>query len=208
MESSYWERLRPALQAKGWSLQQLADNLGVSFQAVAKVRKGGAFGSSNNIKAAKVLGLNPEWLATGRGQREATDVLLRQVNSHMTPAVGVVAQTVSPSVFILPVRLTWDALMQSEDLPERFVLEAPDDALAPNLPRGTPVVFAKTSHARPGECVLVQDSRGQRYIRRFVQGVGGAFSAQALHDAYVSLDSARDGLRVLAVMEWRAERMV
>lgn len=98
--------------------------------------------------------------------------------------------------------------MQSKELPERFVVETPDDALAPNLPRGTAVVFERAGAAQPGECVLVQDSRGQRYMRRYVQGIGGAFTAQALHDAYVTLDSARDGLRVLAVMAWRAERRV
>jgi SOS-response transcriptional repressor LexA len=98
--------------------------------------------------------------------------------------------------------------MQTDDLPERFVVEVPDDSLAPNLARGTAVVFEKASAAQPGECVLVQDSRGARYVRRYVQGVGGSFTAQALNDAYVTLDSGRDGLQILAVMAWRAERRV
>lgn len=63
----YWSRLKPAMDSKGWGIQQLADAMGISFQAVAKVRDGGAFGSANNIKAAKLLGLNSVWLATGRG---------------------------------------------------------------------------------------------------------------------------------------------
>jgi len=59
--------MKPAVDKKGWSIQQLADAIGVSYQAVLKVRDGGAFGSKNNIKAAQVLGLDPVWLATGKG---------------------------------------------------------------------------------------------------------------------------------------------
>ncbi len=191
------------MESHGFTITQLAERLQVSFQAVAKVRDGGAFGSTNNIKAARLLGLNPEWLATGRGPMragESSQPLTTQV--YAQPLQGV------PSAFMLPVSITWETLMQSQELPERFVIEAPDDALAPNLPRGTAVVFACDVAAQPGDCVLVQDSRGARYMRRYVQGVGGAFAAHAINDAYVSLDSARDGLRVLAVMAWRAERRV
>lgn len=118
------------------------------------------------------------------------------------------AQDVSHRPFMLPESITWEQLMQTKELPERFVVETPDDALAPSLPRGTAVVFERAIAPQPGECVLVEDSRGARYMRRYVQGIGGAFAAQALNDAYVTLDSGRDGLRVLAVMAWRAERRV
>lgn len=204
MVSSYWSRLKPEMDARGLGIPQLAERLGISFQAVAKVRDGGAFGSANNIKAAKLLGLNPEWLATGKGPVRAGE------NSPPAAGTQLSAQAFQgvASAFILPVSVTWEQLMQSKELPERFVIEAPDEALTPSLPRGTSVVFERASTAQPGDCVLVQDSRGARYMRRYVQGVGGAFTAQAINDAYVSLESARDGLQVLAVMAWRAERRV
>ena len=65
----YWERLKPAMDAKKLDITALAAAMDISFQAVAKVRDGGAFGSTNNLKAAKLLGLNPEWLATGKGAK-------------------------------------------------------------------------------------------------------------------------------------------
>lgn len=73
MVSTYWDRLKPSIDAKGWGVQQLADALGVSYQAVVKVRDGGAFGSKNNIKAAALFGLNPTWLATGSGPMHLED---------------------------------------------------------------------------------------------------------------------------------------
>lgn len=98
--------------------------------------------------------------------------------------------------------------MQSSELPERFIVESPDDALSPKLPRGTAVVFDRSSKAEPGDCVLVRDKRGAVHMRRYVQGIGAAFTAQALNDAYATLESERDSLEVLAVMAWRAERRI
>lgn len=69
MVEQYWDRLKPHLDARKWGAQQFADALGISYQAVKKVRDGGSFGSANNLKAAKLLGLSPEWLATGKGSK-------------------------------------------------------------------------------------------------------------------------------------------
>lgn len=57
------------MESHGWGIQQMADAIGVSFQAIAKVRDGGSLGTTNNIKAAKKLGVNPIWLATGEGPK-------------------------------------------------------------------------------------------------------------------------------------------
>lgn len=67
----YWDRLQPEMKAKGWDITRLAAEMKISFQAVDKVKKGGSFGSTNNLKAAKIFGVNPEWLATGKGPRLA-----------------------------------------------------------------------------------------------------------------------------------------
>lgn len=68
----YWDRLKPEIDSRGWDIAETARQLKVSFQAVAKVRDGGSFGSKNNLKAAKLFGLDAEWLATGKGPRRAT----------------------------------------------------------------------------------------------------------------------------------------
>jgi len=98
--------------------------------------------------------------------------------------------------------------MQSTELPPRFVLEVPDSSLAPNLPRGTSVVFECADRAEPGDCVLVKAASGTRYIRRYAQGRDGQWLAQAIDPAFVTLQSGAHGLVVEAVMAWRAERRV
>jgi len=54
----YWERLKPLMDEMGISKQALADTIGVSFQAIAKVEAGGSFGSVNNIKAAQFFNVS------------------------------------------------------------------------------------------------------------------------------------------------------
>lgn len=181
-------------------MARLARELGVTIQSVAKVRDGGAFGSENNLKAARLFGVDPEWLATGRGRRIPSP----SINAHSSQG----ADESGTLVFRPPERLSWEHVMQSEELPDQFVITAPDDALAPSLPRGTAIVMERAVEPQPGECVLVRDARGVRYLRRYTQAPGGHYVAQAIDDAYVSLHSQRDGLEVLAVMAWKAERRV
>jgi len=70
---NYWDRLGPELDALKMTRQQFADAIGVSYQAVKKVADGGALGSTNNLRAAQVLKVNPLWLATGKGPKNPAE---------------------------------------------------------------------------------------------------------------------------------------
>ena len=96
--------------------------------------------------------------------------------------------------------------MGVDEVPQRFGVAMPDDALSPNVPRGAVLYFAAvSSEKRPsvGDGVLVQDGAGKRYIRRLGEGPGDEWTAQAIHPAYITLESQAHGLRILAVMTGR-----
>ncbi len=63
------ERLQAAMKAASVSTSQLAEGLGVSYQAVKRVEEGRskAFNAANNSKAAAFLGVSAHWLASGLG---------------------------------------------------------------------------------------------------------------------------------------------
>jgi transcriptional regulator with XRE-family HTH domain len=65
----YAVRLAHALALAGKDANDLARELGVSYQAVMKALKGTtkALAADNNSKAARFLGVDPDWLATGEG---------------------------------------------------------------------------------------------------------------------------------------------
>lgn len=63
----YWDRLHAALQHAGKTTKDLQEHLRVSYQAMKKVEDGKtkALTAENNARAARFLGINSHWLATG-----------------------------------------------------------------------------------------------------------------------------------------------
>jgi len=64
----YSERLTQIMKVRAVSTKQLADAIGLSYQAVKKVVDGKSHGFSalNHELACKYLGINGFWLATGK----------------------------------------------------------------------------------------------------------------------------------------------
>lgn len=93
--------------------------------------------------------------------------------------------------------------MTLAEVPERFTVAMPDDALAGFIERGSGLIFERSDRAAPGKTVLVEDKDGNRFIRRYAQVRGDHWRAIATSEVFGSLDSIEHGLRVLAVMRWR-----
>ena len=76
----YGERLSEAMRVNGLSIRQLADKVGVTYQAIKKVvdGKSTALSAPNHVLAAQALGVSSEWLALGRGS-----MLLPDKNDRM-----------------------------------------------------------------------------------------------------------------------------
>jgi phage repressor protein C with HTH and peptisase S24 domain len=70
---TYSERLKSAMKSAGIDTAGLSRAVKISYQAVKKAVDGGKFGTMNNIKAARALGVSSEWLATGKGDKYAAD---------------------------------------------------------------------------------------------------------------------------------------
>ena len=86
------------MDLKGLSIQGVADALKISYQAVKKVKNGGAFGRQNHLRAAKLLELNAEWLATGKGPQrlEANRPIELDSESKLESALDEIARVIEP----------------------------------------------------------------------------------------------------------------
>lgn len=73
----YKDRLHAAMKARSCGTQELADAMGISYQAVRKVLLGmsAAFSAPNNAKAAEYLHVQSDWLAAGIGAMTVADEL-------------------------------------------------------------------------------------------------------------------------------------
>ncbi len=120
----YKDRLEIAMKKASVSVTALADHLKISYQGVKKVINGttAAFTAANNSKAAKFLGVSPDWLATGDGDASRTLVV-----SESLPAYTVI--TVEQAIDVLS-----DALLrlQEQDSVEAAALFMQKMASDPN----------------------------------------------------------------------------
>ncbi|MBC8946923.1 XRE family transcriptional regulator [Xenorhabdus indica] len=62
------ERLKVALEAAKMSQEQLAQRVGISQPAIAKLVSGKAKSSRKSLEIALALGVNPTWLVSGKGE--------------------------------------------------------------------------------------------------------------------------------------------
>lgn len=102
------------------------------------------------------------------------------------------AQTAIPLV-------PWELLMEPV-ADQIFRTRLPDDALAPDFPRGTEIVWSTTRRLAPGRLVLLRDRHGHAHARLCQQGdAPGQWTGAPLQRGYLSFDSAADRVEVLAV---------
>jgi hypothetical protein len=192
MDETYGDRLKRELgegAERGKTVAGLATHLGVSKQAVYAVMRGDTkkFDSVNNSRAAEYLGVHPDVLALGINPRGSRSHPMSQLEAIITPQL-----------------LTRGELVGA--LPEAFLLDVWDDSMADEIRLGSRLLFSSTEPPRPRDFVLIKDKDGNQYIREYRERTPTHWQAFALNAGYAPLDSATDGLVVLAVMIGRMGR--
>lgn len=102
--------------------------------------------------------------------------------------------------------LHWESIVARQEVPTIFRTALPDDALAPDHPAGTELVWSTRRHPAPGRVILVKDRHQQLHARMCHQGrEPGHWLAAPINPAYVTFDSATDGVAVVATFKGRLE---
>lgn len=212
MPTEFGRRVKAARAHAKLTQKQLAARAGMSQSNLSELETV-AHESGRTLQIAMACNVNAHWLATGEGQMMGPPQALE------TPPVWSPIQHLSEGVrqqpdrplahemslaqpMIDPKEMQWELILQSA-LPERFTLVVRDEAMAvtdpPSMRPGDRAVFRAASTAKPGEVVLVADSRNNVFIRRYIERRPGHWLAVPRHDSYRELDSAVDDLRILAV---------
>lgn len=100
--------------------------------------------------------------------------------------------------------LTWEVILTGAVLPARFSLAVPDDALTPRTPRGSRFLFSTAAKPMDGDVVIVKAGNGRAYVRLYFAAAGDEWEARSRDPAHASMQSARDGLTLLATATHRA----
>ena len=142
----------------------------------------------------------PGWMQSAPATEEPPPKYPGAVQT-ITPSSTGMAQKVSYlQSSIVPPKLSWDLLMKSQ-LPPEFETNAPDNAMAPEVPAGTRCIFITGAPPAPGDWVIATDQAGTPHLREYRHLRGGAWEAHATNPAYLPMHSQRDGLTVIAILD-------
>lgn len=177
----------------GVTTSELARAIGISYQAVKKVVDGvsAQFKTDNNIAAAKRLGVNSEWLASGKGERLAPPAVAAENAIYRirpsVPGVPVVgtAKLGDAGLFCeleYPVghgdgRIDWP----SRD-PNAYALRCKGDSMKPSIRHGEFVIVEPNHPVVPGDEVLVKSKDGRVMVKQLAY----------VRDGMVYLDSVNE----------------
>lgn len=195
------QRLKLARQQRKLSQIQLAEASGMKQGDISKIETGRIQQTTGIARLAAALGVSPLWLEMGEGAQPLwTDAqpLGTELGGGLDHALS------DESATINPIQMQWELLLLSA-LPSRFSLIVRDEAMPPMRP-GHRAIFDKADKAEPGDVVLIADRDDNLYIRMYRERRPGHWFAEAGNQGFAPLDSAEDGLRILAILAgciWR-----
>lgn len=178
MVDTYQDRLADAMKVAGYDIARLAREMGnISYQAVAKVLSGasGSFNATNNAKAARLLGVNPDWLADGTGPR--------YLRTTETLEHGGLARPVRPVPVVGTARLGTNGYYDELQYPAghgdgwvdsystddgAYALRVKGDSMHPAIRHGAFIVAEPGRPCVPGEYVVLALATGQKMVKELV----------------------------------------
>jgi hypothetical protein len=114
-------------------------------------------------------------------------------------SVGEASHGLGQSLRKVTAPLAWEALTTMRQLPKRFGLVLPDNAMAPAALAGDEVEFMRDAECHPGDLALIANGAGQHYVRELAQLLDGSMVGRASNSAFPDVPLSGDA-RVVAVM--------
>lgn len=208
----YSERLKLALRQSGYTTQMLADALGISYQAAKKALDGKtkAFTASNNQKAANLLGVSAEWLATGESGQfvlDKSNVSSAQMGTKQIPLISYVhAGHWAGAVDAFQPNDAHEWLITDLELSDSaFALEIKGDSMLPEFKPGDRVIIDPDITPQPGDFVVAKNGEDEatfkKYRPRGMDASGNVvFELVPLNEDYPTMRSDAVPIRIVGTM--------
>jgi len=214
--NSFQDRLNESMQDAGIDTAQLATRLGVSYQAVRKAQDGRtkSLSAANNAAAAEILHVNPNWLATGNGQKAPLSAAIAEsVTAGASVDAAVVRgngqpETIRPYPSGNRIPVVGSALLgdnghfveleypvghgdgwidiASRD-PNAYALRCRGDSMKPRIQAGEFVVVEPNQEPTPGDEVLIKASDGRVMVKKYLYRRDGRVHLVSVNEAHPSI---------------------
>nr|DAY23711.1 MAG TPA: Repressor protein CI [Caudoviricetes sp.] len=197
-------RVKYMMDFNALSQQSLADQVGVSQQAIGQILKGEISNPKKILEIATALGVNPHWLKTGKGPMEPTnqmismsmqkdedhtlrvDLLDAELAAHSSGIINVEYPDVISSIFFthegvkrILGRTTTDGV---------YMFKVPTDSMAPTITQNDIVFIDTNVKEYVGEGVYSFNLNGETYIKRLQRLPTGVIMALSDNPLYLPFE--------------------
>lgn len=164
-------RVKAMLKEKGMTQAQLARLVGTKQQTISYIcnEEHPATTSRYSTKIAEILGVNPAWLATGRGNPHDQTVPIHVEGvSVRTAQVPILSETEVPA-FLDGEPPQSRGVLMTDRVKERagFALEVEGESMSPRFKTGDTVVIDLLVNPEPGDYVAALLKCGMITFRRY-----------------------------------------
>lgn len=200
-------RVKYMMDFNALSQQSLADQVGVSQQAIGQILKGDISNPKKILEISTALGVNPHWLKTGKGPMEPTsqissmsmqkdddhtlrvDLLDAELAAHSSGIINLEYPDVISSIFFthegvkqILGRTTTDGV---------YMFKVPTDSMAPTITQNDIVFIDTNVKEYIGEGVYSFNLNGETYIKRLQRLPTGVIMALSDNPLYHPLKSQK-----------------
>jgi len=192
--NSYADRLNHAMNLIPISQVELARNVGIKQQSIQYLCSGKAAGSKHTAKIAQILGVRPQWLATGEGPMQEGE------ESNVSP--GPLIQGKVPLISwvragewqeVIDPRIPGDAEDWIETTVQvrthTFALRVQGDSMEPDFPEGMLIVVEPELDPQSGDFVVVRNGNDATFKQLIKDGADWYLKPLNLRYPIKSLES-------------------
>ncbi len=184
--STLQDRVKLALQISGKSKTDLWKGCGVSSGTVTTWVKGPnqTISGVNLMNAAKILGVNPNWLATGCGEISASS----PPNSIEPPLLSINTPKLDLPLSIDGIKL--NAKWAEKVLPKNHsalnlrITPVSDNAMEPTLKQGDVLLVDCSINSYTEDGIYIIESKAGRFIKRIHKNLDGTLTIKSDNPAH------------------------
>lgn len=179
------DRVKLALQISGKSKTDLWKGCGISSGTVTTWVKGPnqTISGVNLMKAAKILGVNPDWLASGYGEMQSNlspeAAELKVLTLDLAP--------VAPDYPFRSIKMNLDWIQSSigrVSANDLSIISVPDDAMSPTLSRNDLLLIDRSVNTLNNDGIYLISTPAGPFLKRINKNLDGSLTIKSDNPSY------------------------
>lgn len=207
--STLQDRIKLALEKSGLSKTDLWKGCGVSSGTVTTWVKGPnqTISGVNLMNAAKLLGVNPDWLATGRGNMSSTSESVSKFDDEST-SIEISNPSHSKSIKGIKLSLAWVREKAAGANPNQLsIVFIDDDSMSPTVTQGDFIIINSNIRKFSNDGIYIINSNAGSFIKRIQKLLDGTYLIKSDNPSYEpqsikALDLSKINIAGKAVSIW------